>query len=103
VALRKRYNLTRAEFASLTRFGEASLARWETGQLIQNAANDQLLYLLSIESNVERLQKRQAQKAHNGPSADAAIAYEVRFTHLADVVATQSQARSFSLRGAFLM
>jgi putative zinc finger/helix-turn-helix YgiT family protein len=103
VALRKRYNMTRAEFANLTRLGEASLARWETSQLIQNAANDQLLYLLSFESNVERLQKRQVQRAQSGSSANVAVAYEVRFSHLADVIAVQFQARSFSLRGPFLM
>ncbi|MGO9272773.1 MAG: type II TA system antitoxin MqsA family protein [Terriglobia bacterium] len=103
VALRKRYSMTRAEFANLTRFGEASLARWETGQLMQNAANDQLLYLLSFESNVARLQKRQAEKTQNGPRADVALACEVRFSHLTDVMAAQYDARSFSLRGPFLM
>jgi putative zinc finger/helix-turn-helix YgiT family protein len=102
-ALRRRYDMSRAEFADLTRFGEASLARWETGQLLQNAANDQLLYLLSFESNVERLQKRQAEKTQKGPSANVAATYEVRFSHLTDVIAVQSEARSFSLRGPFLM
>lgn len=103
VALRKRYSMTRAEFADITRFGEASLARWETGQLIQNAANDQLLYLLSFESNVERLQKRQAQRTQNEPRPNAAVTYEVRFSHLTDVMAVQSEARSFTLRGRFVM
>jgi putative zinc finger/helix-turn-helix YgiT family protein len=101
-ALRKRYNMNRAEFADLTRFGEASLARWETGRLMQNAANDQLLYLLSFESNVERLQNRQAQKTQNGPGVDADVAFEVRFSHLTDVIAVQAEARSFTLRCPFL-
>jgi hypothetical protein len=35
--------MTRAAFAELTRLGDASLARWEKGLLIQNPANDQLL------------------------------------------------------------
>lgn len=103
VALRKRYNMSRAEFADLTRFGEASLARWETGQLMQNAANNQLLYLLSFESNVERLRKRQSQKTQDESGANVVIAYEVRFSHLTDVIAVQSEARSFSLRDPFLM
>jgi putative zinc finger/helix-turn-helix YgiT family protein len=103
VALRKRYDMSRAEFAELTRFGEASLARWETGQLMQNAANDQLLYLLTVESNVERLQKRQVQITQNAPRANVAIAYEVRFSHLTDVMAVQSEGRTFSLRSSFLM
>ena len=103
VALRRRYNLTRAEFAQLTRFGEASLARWETGQLLQNAANDQLLYLLGFESNIDRLRERTIEKNQHERSAAVALAYAVRFSHLADVSALQSEARSFSLRGSFLM
>jgi len=56
--LRQKYGLSRAEFAGLTRFGEASLARWETGALIQNPANDQLMYLLQFDENVRRLRER---------------------------------------------
>jgi len=52
--LRKRYDMSRAQFAELTRLGEASLARWENGLLIQNGANDQLLYLFTFEGNVKR-------------------------------------------------
>jgi DNA-binding transcriptional regulator YiaG len=57
-AIRKRYDLSRAEFAKRSRIGEASLARWETGELIQNAANDDYLYLLSFTENMERLERR---------------------------------------------
>src|SRR6266540_2967640 len=35
IGIRKFYGLTRAEFAAVTRFGEASLARWETGAITQ--------------------------------------------------------------------
>ena len=52
--------MTRAAFAEMTRLGEASLARWEKGLLIQNPANDQLLYLLRFPENVERLRARPA-------------------------------------------
>jgi len=57
-AVRTRLRMTRAAFADLTRLGEASLARWEKGLLIQNPANDQLLYLLLFPENVERLRSR---------------------------------------------
>jgi DNA-binding transcriptional regulator YiaG len=57
-AVRTRLGMTRAAFAELTRLGEASLARWEKGLLIQNPANDQLLYLLRFPENVERLRSR---------------------------------------------
>jgi DNA-binding transcriptional regulator YiaG len=56
--LRDSYDLTRAEFAEATRIGEASLARWETGQVIQNPANDNFLYLLRFRENWERLKAR---------------------------------------------
>jgi putative zinc finger/helix-turn-helix YgiT family protein len=63
VALRNKYRLTRAQFAEKTRIGEASLARWETGELIQNPANDGYMYLLSFPDNFKRLEKRyQAQQ-----------------------------------------
>jgi putative zinc finger/helix-turn-helix YgiT family protein len=56
--LRQRNNLSRASFAAATGIGEASLARWETGSLIQNRANDSLLYLLSFPENLTRLSER---------------------------------------------
>ena len=51
-------NLTRCEFARITRLGEATIGRWERGELIQNAANDQLLFLLTFTENVIRLRER---------------------------------------------
>ncbi len=56
--LRERYGMSRQEFARLTKLGEATIARWERGALIQNAGNDQLLYLLTFPENVERLRSR---------------------------------------------
>src|SRR5579871_6816518 len=40
VALRSRYGLSRSEFAKVAKIGDASLQRWETGQLIQNPGYD---------------------------------------------------------------
>jgi len=60
-SIREMYGLSRAEFARLTRLGEASLARWENGNLIQNAAYDQYLFLLTFSENLERLRMREAQ------------------------------------------
>jgi DNA-binding transcriptional regulator YiaG len=59
-AIRHHYGSTRALFSAKTRIGEASLARWETGQLIQNPANDDYLYLLSFPNNMERLEWRRS-------------------------------------------
>src|SRR5579862_2905555 len=59
IRIRKDLGLTRKEFAELTKFGEASLARWENGEFIQNGANYQLLYLLRQEKkNVKLLKQR---------------------------------------------
>lgn len=57
--VRKRYGLSRAEFASLTRLGEASIGRWESGSHIQNCGYDNYLYLLGYEDNRLRLLLRE--------------------------------------------
>ena len=57
-ATRRRLGLSRAELSKISRIGEASLARWENGLLIQNSANDQLLFLLTFPENLCRLRDR---------------------------------------------
>jgi putative zinc finger/helix-turn-helix YgiT family protein len=98
VELRKRYEMSRAEFAELTRLGEASLARWENGLLIQNGGNDQLLYLLTLPSNVKFLQHRVA------PSARPTVTttrepQDRRFRALTNADAFREEAASFRLTG----
>src|SRR5689334_11335342 len=44
--IRQRHGLTQEELAKLTRFGEASIKRWETGSGFQNASADRFLRLL---------------------------------------------------------
>lgn len=44
--IRRRHDLSRAEFCRITKIGEATLARWERGELLQNAAYDQYVRLL---------------------------------------------------------
>src|ERR1051326_2679799 len=43
------------EFARLTRLAEDSIRDWENGTVIQNAAYDRFLYLLTFPENVARL------------------------------------------------
>ena len=62
-ALREHYGLSRKEFAEITLLGEASLARWESGELTQNAAYDQLLRLLQFQGNMERLREWQGDES----------------------------------------
>jgi|CXWL01.1.fsa_nt_gi putative zinc finger/helix-turn-helix YgiT family protein len=58
IGVRKGYGMTRAQFAHATKLGEASLARWETGEIIQNAANDNYLRLLMFADNLARIQTK---------------------------------------------
>lgn len=53
--IRQRFGMTRAAFAELTGFGEATLNRWENGALVQNRANDRYLRLLAIPDVMDRL------------------------------------------------
>jgi putative zinc finger/helix-turn-helix YgiT family protein len=46
-SIRSERRLTRQRFAELTRLGVATLARWESGEIIQNAALDGYLRLIA--------------------------------------------------------
>ena len=65
--VREAYGFSRAEFARLTRLGEATLTRWENGALIQNHAYDQFLGLLRFPENVRRLQRDRSTTADSDP------------------------------------
>lgn len=54
-ALRRRHDMSRAAFSRLTGFGEATLARWERGEVIQNTSSDSFLRLLMSETVLRRL------------------------------------------------
>lgn len=56
--VRGTYNLSQNDFSTISGVGKASLARWERGALMQNYANDNLLYLLKFEENLKRLKAR---------------------------------------------
>lgn len=53
--LRVNLGLSRTQLARLTGLGEATIARWERGSLIQNEANDRFLKLLAHKENIRRL------------------------------------------------
>ena len=56
-ALRTGYDMSRAEFARVTGFGEATLARWERGEVIQNTSNDSFLRMLMDRDAMKRLSR----------------------------------------------
>lgn len=90
-SMRERYALTRAEFARITEIGEASLARWESGALLQNKALDHYLRLVAIPENLARLQ-------HHRISSEARSA-EPQFKVI-NIAERRQYAATFRLRPA---
>jgi len=68
--LRKLYNLTQAEFAEVTKLGEATLSRWERGIVIQNQAYDNYLYLLGFKENLQKIKRRKESTEKMEPSIE---------------------------------
>ena len=62
-AMRKQHGMTRAEFARATAIGEATLARWERGSVIQNEAYDRYLRLLQDPSTFRRVREMAGEDA----------------------------------------
>jgi len=106
--IRRRFDMTRAEFASATKLSEASLHRWENGLLIQNEAYDMYLRLLREEPTVMRCVQRlggRGSRVVRGPEATVAgpapaTTTEVRPFQVLDVPShdTQAVADVWSLR-----
>ena len=91
--------LSRAEFARITRLGEATIGRWERGELVQNAAYDQLLHLLTFPENLIRLRNRV--EGAEPAAAPTAVAATTRKFRLLDVtVKLAAEAASFDLNTA---
>jgi DNA-binding transcriptional regulator YiaG len=96
VGVRQRYRMTRAVFAEKTRIGEASLARWETGLLIQNAANDNYLYLLCFPDNMQRLESRYSfEKSSNALVPAGVQSRRFRELESSDISAKRRESRNF--------
>jgi putative zinc finger/helix-turn-helix YgiT family protein len=90
--IRESRQLSRAEFARLTRIGEATLARWERGSLIQNAGYDQLLRLLRHDENVARL------RLTSSLLRDSAPVHIVQFRYLTVDDTRRKEQADFRLR-----
>lgn len=57
-AIRRLHDVTQDEFSSVSRIGIASLARWETGAVIQNSGYDEYLRLLGDPEIFLRVRQR---------------------------------------------
>jgi putative zinc finger/helix-turn-helix YgiT family protein len=97
--LRDGYGLSRAEFARLTRLGEATLSRWESGVLVQNAAYDEYLRLLFYADNVRRLQVRDLARRNGSHGKVVAIA-SYRYRALNNDERMSKEGQTFQLRKA---
>jgi putative zinc finger/helix-turn-helix YgiT family protein len=89
-------SLSRGEFAKITKLGEATIGRWERGELIQNAAYDQLLYLLTFPENLTRLRNRIEQSSSAKDTAFSQVPAPV-FRTLNITPSLLGQAESFTL------
>ncbi len=99
--VREHHGLNRAEFAKVSGLVEASLARWESGSVVQNVANDSLLYLLISQSNVEALRVRNRGvpiPRGLGSREPAAWPLPARFRCIKESEELRRAARSFILR-----
>lgn len=89
--LRRSLGLSRDQLATLTAIGSASIARWESGTHIQNAAMDRYLRLLSLPDVVARL------KGGGLPTEEASLSTP-RFRCLHVTGQLLHASRQFSLR-----
>jgi putative zinc finger/helix-turn-helix YgiT family protein len=92
VALRDLWNMTQAEWAEVTGLGLASIKRWETGNLIQGAAFDKFMRLLTDRRNIESLRSTAA------PTHERAVKHLKFRTRLSSDATLHASA--FKLRGA---
>jgi putative zinc finger/helix-turn-helix YgiT family protein len=99
-AIRDSYRISRREFGAVTRIGEASLARWESGEIIQNAGYDQFLYLLKFPENLQRLKERKNEAEEASQGAKPISSLQVRFSSIRDFAQVLPMANAFQLRKA---
>lgn len=95
--LRGRYGLSRKSFASITRLGAASIARWEAGSILQNRAYDSLLFLLCFEDNLRRLRSRYTAAAPD--NSDSASSKAPGFTVSSPAYSSAGEIRDAPMQG----
>lgn len=93
--IREKYGVSQAEFARITRLGEATISRWERGAMIQNGAYDQLMFLLSVPENFDSLKNRFQRGVARSP-----LAREPVFRCIEPSPALRAHAGDFRLQGS---
>ena len=69
--IRGMHGMSRAAFSKVTGLGEATLNRWENAILIQNAANDRYLRLLTSPNNIRMLKLLVSEPLRSCPPSEA--------------------------------
>lgn len=102
VDLRKGLGLTRDALAKGTGVGIASLARWESGETVQNRSIDNLLFLLQFPENLGRLQQRGDVERPLVGSKVVPLSSHCRFRALGTTISSELKERSetFTLQRA---
>ncbi|MCY4005504.1 MAG: helix-turn-helix domain-containing protein [Rhodobacteraceae bacterium] len=93
--IRENKGMTRAAFADVSGFGEASLNRWENGLSIQNQSNDRYLRLLASPEIVAHLRELTSKQ---GPKTRTAGAAARRFRCVEMNEVMEKEQKAFRLR-----
>lgn len=97
LAIRERYGKSQQEFAAVTRIGRASLARWETGAILQNGSSDSLLFLLGFQENMDRLVTRLQQPNTTNQSSPSSTTRRFRCIAEEETLALRQESSTFCL------
>ena len=100
VAIRDSYNRSRRQFANMTRIGLASLARWETGEGLQNPAMDSYLRLISHKHIFELTQRADFLARREDPRAQKEKFQALRKLNLVQQARMSDQAKDFQIEQA---
>lgn len=93
--IRKTNALSQSAFAAITGLGEATLARWESGILFQNRANDKYLRILM---NAENIRMLKAISREPETASGFLAPWSVQFRSLVVTDELIKRKESFSLR-----
>lgn len=98
--IRSRLGMSRQRFADVTRLGVATLARWESGEVIQNAALDTYLRLISKPEIFKLLETGTLLNERRINEPDPADEHSARFPTLAstgEIAIETRRAQKFDL------
>lgn len=97
LAIRERHGKSQQDFSKVTKIGRASLARWETGALIQSGSSDSLLFLLGFQENMDRLVARHKPPDTTNRSSQTSMARRFRCIAEEEAITLRKESSTFHL------